>query len=84
MQLEREVDALSATRGALAGAAVGGGGRGEKKAGGGVLATPGALFSFAALAGPGRGARVEAAAGSAVEAGCVAAAEDFIRRCVPA
>jgi signal recognition particle receptor subunit beta len=86
-QLERELEALRGTRGALAGAAVGGGGRGAAAGGGGgggVLETGGAPFSFAALAGAGRGARVEAAAGSAVDAGGAEAVEDFIRRCVPA
>jgi hypothetical protein len=74
-QLEKEIGGMRSTRGAL-------GGDGAAAAAA-ALGAPGQPFTFASLA-AGRGARVEAAAVAAIEAGGVAEVESFMRRCVPA
>lgn len=76
-RLEKEIEALRGTRGALEDQSGGGGGASN------AMGPPGEPFSFEGLA-KARGVRVTAVSASAVDAGGAAEVEAFIRRCVPA
>lgn len=76
-RLEKELDQLRSTRGALSDVGGGGGGGGVQ------LGTPGEPFTFESHA-RARGVKVTTATLSAVDKGGCAEVEAFIRRCVPA
>jgi len=75
-RLEKELDQMRSTRGAL-----GGDGSATQAA---SLGVPGEPFTFEGLATKSKGPAVVCASASAVEAGGAVEVEAFIRRCIPA
>lgn len=76
-RLEKEIDGMRSTRGAL-------GGDGAASQAAALSSGSGGLFTFEALATVGKGPIVTCAAVSAVDSGGISDVEAFLRRCVPA
>lgn len=76
-RLEKEIDGMRSTRGAL-------GGDGAASQAAALSSASGEAFTFDGLATVGKGPVVTCAAVSAVDAGGISDVENFLRRCVPA